>query len=99
MPSVASLEPGVVGAEGFEPSNTGFKVPRLTAWPRPSIGSPAAGWPRQDGRSSSLLRLLLAHQLSKPVCKPGSLSQPHPADGLAPGERACQEHQPVGPPN
>ena len=25
----------VVGAEGFEPSNTGSKVPRLTAWPRP----------------------------------------------------------------
>ena len=25
----------LVGAEGFEPSNTGFKVPRLTAWPRP----------------------------------------------------------------
>src|SRR6185295_17829893 len=36
-----SLGPGirglhkVVGAEGFEPSNTGSKVPRLTAWPRP----------------------------------------------------------------
>ena len=27
----------LVGAEGFEPSNTGSKVPRLTAWPRPSI--------------------------------------------------------------
>ena len=26
----------LVGAEGFEPSNTGSKVPRLTAWPRPS---------------------------------------------------------------
>src|SRR5581483_5372517 len=25
----------VAGAEGFEPSNTGSKVPRLTAWPRP----------------------------------------------------------------
>ena len=26
---------GMVGAEGFEPSNTGSKVPRLTTWPRP----------------------------------------------------------------
>ena len=25
----------MVGAEGFEPSNTGSKDPRLTAWPRP----------------------------------------------------------------
>ena len=25
----------LVGAEGFEPSNTGSKDPRLTAWPRP----------------------------------------------------------------
>ena len=31
----------LVGAEGFEPSNTGSKVPRLTAWPRPT-GCPAA---------------------------------------------------------
>src|SRR5262245_45601503 len=27
--------PWLVGAEGFEPSNTGSKDPRLTAWPRP----------------------------------------------------------------
>src|SRR3954465_4251243 len=26
----------MVGAGGFEPPNTGSKVPRLTAWPRPS---------------------------------------------------------------
>ena len=26
----------LVGAEGFEPSNTGSKGPRLTAWPRPN---------------------------------------------------------------
>ena len=26
----------LAGAEGFEPSNTGSKVPRLTAWPRPN---------------------------------------------------------------
>src|SRR5687768_14349218 len=26
----------LAGAEGFEPSNTGSKVPRLTAWPRPT---------------------------------------------------------------
>ena len=31
----------VVGAGGFEPPNTGSKVPRLTAWPRP-----IAGWNR-----------------------------------------------------
>src|SRR5205814_8822823 len=30
----------LAGAEGFEPSNTGSKVPRLTAWPRPTV--PAA---------------------------------------------------------
>ena len=28
----------LAGAEGFEPSNTGFKAPRLTAWPRPNRG-------------------------------------------------------------
>src|ERR1051326_6998028 len=28
---------GLVGAGGFEPPNTGSKVPRLTAWPRPRI--------------------------------------------------------------
>src|SRR6185503_2383472 len=27
----------LAGAEGFEPSNTGSKVPRLTAWPRPTV--------------------------------------------------------------
>ncbi len=33
----------MAGAEGFEPSNTGSKVPRLTAWPRPnSRQSPVA---------------------------------------------------------
>ena len=32
----------VVGAGGFEPPNTGSKVPRLTAWPRPIDGSGAA---------------------------------------------------------
>ena len=44
----------VVGAEGFEPSNTGSKVPRLTAWPRPII-RPTRGEagqpPRRLGRT------------------------------------------------
>src|SRR4029078_1130668 len=30
----------LVGAGGFEPPNTGSKVPRLTAWPRPSVTGP-----------------------------------------------------------
>jgi hypothetical protein len=30
----------LAGAEGFEPSNTGSKVPRLTAWPRPTRDFP-----------------------------------------------------------
>ena len=34
---VLTLYPVLVGAEGFEPSITGFKVPRLTAWPRPIL--------------------------------------------------------------
>ena len=36
--STADVPPwrGLVGAGGFEPPNTGAKVPRLTAWPRPS---------------------------------------------------------------
>ena len=38
-PDVVARSPSnhaiLVGAEGFEPSNTGSKVPRLTAWPRP----------------------------------------------------------------
>src|SRR6185295_6188922 len=29
---------GLAGAEGFEPSNTGSKAPRLTTWPRPNWG-------------------------------------------------------------
>src|SRR5262249_37678025 len=33
---------GMAGAEGFEPSNTGSKVPRLTAWPRPTVTIPGA---------------------------------------------------------
>src|SRR5262245_54496226 len=33
---------GLAGAEGFEPSNTGSKVPRLTAWPRPTETIPGA---------------------------------------------------------
>src|SRR6185369_8833560 len=32
----------MAGAEGFEPSNTGSKVPRLTAWPRPTVTIPGA---------------------------------------------------------
>src|SRR5262245_40361820 len=32
----------MAGAEGFEPSNTGSKVPRLTAWPRPTVTNPGA---------------------------------------------------------
>ena len=33
---VFRVEPDLVGAGGFEPPNTGSKVPRLTAWPRPT---------------------------------------------------------------
>src|SRR3954452_10043750 len=34
-PTTASTRNEVAGAGGFEPPNTGSKVPRLTAWPRP----------------------------------------------------------------
>ena len=34
---ITSAERRLVGAEGFEPSNTGSKDPRLTTWPRPSL--------------------------------------------------------------
>ena len=33
----------LAGAEGFEPSNTGSKVPRLTAWPRPTVHTARRG--------------------------------------------------------
>jgi len=33
---------GLVGAGGFEPPNTGSKVPRLTTWPRPRSFRPCA---------------------------------------------------------
>ncbi len=33
----------LAGAEGFEPSNTGSKVPRLTAWPRPIVHTARRG--------------------------------------------------------
>src|SRR5688572_15668717 len=36
----------MVGAEGFEPSNTGSKGRRLTAWPRPNTPGPGAPAPR-----------------------------------------------------
>src|SRR5262245_17880112 len=35
----------LAGAEGFEPSNTGSKVPRLTAWPRPKARTPPTSRP------------------------------------------------------
>ena len=35
----------LAGAEGFEPSNTGSKVPRLTAWPRPISLTPVSATP------------------------------------------------------
>src|SRR6185503_11435745 len=38
----SAVPPGLAGAEGFEPSNTGSKVPRLTAWPRPIPFTPLA---------------------------------------------------------
>src|SRR5436305_6241959 len=39
-PTITCSSPHIVaGAEGFEPSNTGSKVPRLTAWPRPNVGT------------------------------------------------------------
>src|SRR4029453_5345705 len=44
--SVAEL----VGAGGFEPPNTGSKVPRLTAWPRPTTS------PRRPGTEGSAVR-------------------------------------------
>src|SRR5215210_7151243 len=36
MIQICSTRAHVAGAEGFEPSNTGSKAPRLTAWPRPN---------------------------------------------------------------
>ena len=44
----------LAGAEGFEPSNTGSKAPRLTAWPRPNRATTEA--PR--GRSRRCLASL-----------------------------------------
>ena len=43
----------MVGAGGFEPPNTGSKVPRLTAWPRPSPirGASPLGLPYTLSRS------------------------------------------------
>src|SRR5215213_10177780 len=48
----------LAGAEGFEPSNTGSKVPRLTAWPRPIESAPFALLPFRTLRHRSRLRPL-----------------------------------------
>src|SRR5262245_11109030 len=42
LPAHDPGERRMAGAEGFEPSNTGSKVPRLTAWPRPTVMIPGA---------------------------------------------------------
>src|SRR5690606_27678327 len=39
QPARANRRRRLVGAEGFEPSNTGSKDPRLTAWRRPRKSS------------------------------------------------------------
>src|SRR4029450_2212487 len=49
--ALASTQQTMVGAEGFEPSNTGAKVPRLTAGPRPSTSTPTR-MPGQDARGN-----------------------------------------------
>ena len=43
----------MAGAAGFEPTNTGVKVPRLTAWPRPYMAP-------QVGLEPTTLRLTAA---------------------------------------
>src|SRR5207247_4278775 len=44
--------PFMVGAGGFEPPNTGSKVPRLATWPRPSEPWTPIITPRSIGRGT-----------------------------------------------
>src|SRR5213080_2487074 len=46
------LARGVVGAGGFEPPNTGSKVPRLATWPRPIVRV-SSGLPGHPDRRAS----------------------------------------------
>src|SRR4029078_1462303 len=58
-PKPLGLMVKLVGAEGFEPSNTGSKDPRLTAWPRPNAPGQIVivyGFPRLRQPASAALR-------------------------------------------
>ena len=92
--SASSTRADVVGAEGFEPSNTGSKVPRLTAWPRPSIGRDLSarrprGRPtdRATAHTGAPRVLANAEVYHRPMRRPAS---------RRPIVRVS-EHQPIGP--
>ena len=70
----------LAGAEGFEPSNTGSKVPRLTAWPRPI--SPLRVLPRARGRRPAAA--------AAPALQRRAARRPH----LEKGDLSCRTVQP-----
>ena len=73
----------LVGAEGFEPSNTGSKVPRLTAWPRPIwwaqtrefITGPSGGRPRSGRACGSGTRARPARRRRRAASGGGGLGK------------------------
>src|SRR6185436_10499312 len=65
----------LVGAGGFEPPNTGSKVPRLTAWPRPSTERrPTAARPTHPLATRLALREGWEHESLSQAQTPGGLA-------------------------
>src|SRR4029453_2862630 len=70
-PTSMMAGPDVVGAERFEPSNAGAKVPCLTTWPRPTMRDSTPRTPSGGGRP-------LWRMLRCPVRPPYHPSAPPP---------------------
>ena len=73
-PTSMMAGPDVAGAEGFEPSNAGAKVPCLTTWPRPTMRDSTPHTPSGGGRP-------LWRMLRSPVRPPCHPSRPHHRGG------------------
>src|SRR5688500_8573204 len=102
----------MVGAEGFEPSNTGSKGRRLTAWPRPNTPGPGAPAPRTLRRGVETLIVAEFTEICPTWCaalrRPSSgafaaeekglfRQTPDPARIVAAAQRSRVQRQPSGP--
>src|SRR5215831_7242414 len=80
----AAVPMSMVGAGGFEPPNTGSKVPRLSTWPRPSPPSRCCRLPSTEPIIHAIERDHLVLEATR-----------RDADGR-PGDRAHRPARPAG---